>query len=105
MECRLQETNLTSSGGGGGASGNPVIVAGSSNGEIKAFDMRNLGGGMLGSASLGQPISALAIHQNAPLFAAWTRNQQTVLVNLFKKQQQTRDGAMNHVQLNVIKRA
>ena len=80
LECRLQETNLT------GYSGHPIVIAGSTEGEIRVLEMRNPGGGPLGTMSLGQSISALSIHQRAPMFAAWTDNQHTVAIHLFKKQ-------------------
>ena len=93
LECRLQETNYT------GHLGQQTIIAGSSDGEIRVFELRSPGTGNLGSLSLGQPISALNIHQRAPLFAAWTNQQ--VTVNLFKKLRNS--STLTNVQLNTIK--
>jgi len=95
LECRLQET----SGGG-----QQIIIAGSANGEVRIYEPRksfkstkslnsmnrigpyneDLGNATLGTISMGHPITGLAIHQRAQLFAAWSPHNQQVSVHMIK---------------------
>ena len=96
LDCRLQETTV---------GGQQIIIAGSAKGEVRIYEPRKsfstpksstssfsrlsainegLGGATLGNISIGYPITGLAIHQRAQLFAAWTPHNQQVTVNMIK---------------------
>ena len=86
--------------------GQQIIIAGSANGEVRIYEPRKsfstprsltssfnrlgsfnegLSGAALGMISLGHPISGLAIHQRAQLFAAWAPYNQQVSVHMIKQ--------------------
>ena len=85
--------------------GQQIIIAGSANGEVRIYEPRKsfstprssaspftrlgsfnegLGGATLGVISIGHPVTGLAIHQRAQLFAAWTPHNQQVSVHMIK---------------------
>ena len=62
----------------------------------------------MGTISIGHPVSGLAIHQRAQLFAAWTSHNQQVSIHMIKSgikelsTSQSNVGGMSSI-LNVIK--